>query len=51
VFTCGNNESGQLGLAGKPSDCSQFTQVSVIKDPVRLVSCGGQHTVVLTSKI
>ena len=47
VWSCGNNESGQLGL-GDNNDKISFTKVTTnISNDVKQIACGYEHTVIL----
>jgi alpha-tubulin suppressor-like RCC1 family protein len=50
VYSCGNNNFGQLGL-GNSMSVSEFSLIPLFKDKeARAVVCGGEHTAVLTAR-
>ena len=49
VYTCGSNENSQLG---HNKDNRRFNEMEGLDEPIRVVSCGGHHTVLVsTSKL
>ena len=46
LWACGRNDYGQLGL-GNTSDKNTFTQVTINVNDIKLICCGGYHTVIL----
>jgi alpha-tubulin suppressor-like RCC1 family protein len=50
VYTCGLNESGQLGRPGNSGDSianSEFMIINLNVGKVKQISCGGEHTAIL----
>lgn len=46
VYTCGSNENSQLGHT---KDNRKFNEVEGLDEPIRNVSCGGHHTVLVST--
>ena len=46
LWACGRNDYGQLGL-GNTNDRNIFTQVTTNANDIKLICCGGYHTVIL----
>lgn len=46
MYTCGSNENAQLGH-GK--DNRKFNEVEGLDEPIRSVSLGGRHTVLVST--
>lgn len=50
LYTCGENESGKLGLDDSQlSDTSQLQKLSSVNEQFITVACGGNHTVAVTT--
>eukprot|EP00163_Fabomonas_tropica_P016953 TRINITY_DN30180_c0_g1_i1.p1 TRINITY_DN30180_c0_g1~~TRINITY_DN30180_c0_g1_i1.p1 ORF type:complete len:442 (+),score=42.91 TRINITY_DN30180_c0_g1_i1:124-1449(+) len=47
IVSWGSNSNGQLGLGHTDDVMSPSLALTVEKDPVRSISCGGNHTVIL----
>ncbi|XP_078001556.1 X-linked retinitis pigmentosa GTPase regulator-like isoform X2 [Glandiceps talaboti] len=49
LYTFGEKEFGKLGLQGdRLNDTTKPVHVDIIKEPVKMVACGGGHTAVVT---
>lgn len=46
VYTCGSNENAQLG---HNKDNRRFNEMEGLDEPIRVVSCGGHHTVLVST--